>query len=92
MTKKSLSGILFVEHRWQDMNDREKKNYLSEAHLLHTSKVLKNELNRIKNKASQDIVRHTKVNEEIAWHRGTLFACEELERRLLKLEQINLTK
>lgn len=60
----------------------EGENYLADVKYLLESPALRNETNRLKEQAATAIIRHTKTDEETAYHRGVLVGIESLRKRL----------
>lgn len=76
------SGIVLPVEDIPKMPKELAKEYVFLAKELTRNKVLANEMNRLKNAAGENLMRHTKTEAEIAWNRGVLHALESLEKRI----------
>ena len=79
---KVFSGVILPVEDLNDIPLKEQQGYLVEAKHLMRSKMLKNEMNRIKNVAGIHIIRKASNDTEIAWNRGILHGIDSLDKRL----------
>jgi len=77
---------------WHTKSNDEQREYLHEAKEILRNQAFMNEVSRIKNEAGKNIVRSTKVSEEVAWNRGVLYGLEALEQRFKHLAAKNVKK
>lgn len=83
------AGVALPVARLEAMAQTDKKDYLSKAKELAESEVLFNEIQRLKNTAGIEIVRHTSTDELTAWFRGVTHGLESLEKRLKLLSEMS---
>lgn len=82
LATEAWEGILLPVQDITKMPPDLKKEYLIAARDLLMGGVIASEVNRLKNAAGQNILRHTKTDEEVAWNRGVLHGLESLMKRL----------
>lgn len=91
LSYREFLGIMSVEEVVK-MSKTAFSEYAKEVKDLLRGKVLKNETARLQKIAAEAIIRTTKNEQEIAWHRGGLHYLETLGKRLEFLSSLEKPK